>query len=61
MCEIRTGKTGRGIGQRRRRDRPSSRLRERERVSIGLKWFWRGLKMTVEEIEHLSIFSNANQ
>jgi len=51
LCEIRTGKTERGIRQRGRR----------EIESIGLKWFWRGLKMTFEEKEHLSIFSNTNQ
>jgi hypothetical protein len=55
----------RGIRQRGRRERPSNRLRERERErereSIGLKRFWCGLKMTIEEREHLSIFSNANQ
>ncbi len=54
----------RGIRQRGRRERQSNRERERERererVRIGLKWFGRGLEMTVGEIEHLSIFNNAN-
>ena len=32
-----------------------------ERQSVGQKWKCRGLEMPVREIEHLSIFSNANQ
>ena len=61
-----------GIRQRGRRERPSNGLTERETEqwingeregeteSIGLKCFLRGLIMTVEEKEHLSIFSHAN-
>ena len=39
----------RGIRQRGRRERETEQQIMRERESIGLKWFWRGLKMTVEE------------
>jgi hypothetical protein len=29
--------------------------------AFGQKWKWHGSEMAVREIEHLSIFSNANQ
>jgi hypothetical protein len=48
-----------------RRERQSDGLRESECVCVcvcmGQKWFLHGLKMAIREIEHLSIFSNANQ
>ncbi len=38
----------RGIRQRGQKERQSNGLRERERMSVGEKWFLRGLKMSVE-------------
>jgi len=39
LCEIRAGKTERGMMKRGRRERQRNRLRGRERGSLGLKWF----------------------
>jgi hypothetical protein len=43
------------------RERESNVLRESERTIVGEEWFYRGSKMAVSEMEHLSIFINRNQ
>jgi hypothetical protein len=42
------------------REKEISGLMERERQSIEQKWKWHGSEMAIREIEHLSVFSNAN-
>ncbi len=50
----------RGIRQRGQKERQGNRLRERE-WARGRNGFSVGWKCPLEEIENLSIFSNANQ
>jgi hypothetical protein len=65
LCEIRTGKTERGVRQRGQKERHSNRLRERERERerewvLGRNGFSVSWKCPLEEIEqHLSIFSKS--
>ncbi len=59
LFEIATGKNSVGT-EWRGRERESKRVTDQqsERLSIGQKWKWHGLKMAVSEKGHLSIFSN---
>jgi hypothetical protein len=57
---------GRERGRERDRERERKRATDQEceqseRQSIGQIWKCRGSEMAVSEIDHLSIFSNANQ